>query len=356
MAERSPWAAEVADLVEQPLKEVQVDGLVLLSMMKHAKQSSPKQVTGSLLGLDQDGDLEVTNTFAMLDIGEDGDGSSVDDYQLEMMKMLREVNVDNNLVGWYQTAHLGNFCTPNVINTQYDFQALISNNTVVLVYDPIQTANGSLYLKAFRLTDEYMKTHKHSEGNFTKESVSINSLTSQNILEEIPVKLRNSGLIQAFLFEQTKKGLTEDCDFSRLDLSTNPFLSKNLEFLIAYIDELCMEQQKYQRFERDLQRQKQEQQRFITKRREENKHRRDNGEEPLPEEDLTNPVFQPLKQPSRLDGLLISHQIETYCNQVCNGYMPKKYCSAIVSCLLLLGLFSLWLFFASLFVSFLVVV
>lgn len=313
----SPWAAEVNELVEHPLKEVQVDGLVLLSVMKHAKQASPKLAAGSLLGLDQDGELEVTHAFPSPDTGDDeDDNGSVDDYQLEMMKMLREVNVDNNTVGWYQTTYLGSFCTPFMIETQYQYQASISKNTVVLVYDPVQTAKGNLYLKAFRLTDEFMKTYAKSEGRFTKEAVSAEELTSQNILEEVPVKLSNSGLIRAFLIEQTRKGLTEECDFSRLDLSTNPFLSKNLEFLITYVDELCMEQQKYQNFERQLQRQKQEQQRFIVKRREENKQRRDNGEEPLPEEDPTNPVFKPLAQPSRLEGLLISHQIETYCKQV----------------------------------------
>ena len=111
--------------------------------MKHAKQSTPKQVTGSLLGLDQDGELEVTHAFPSPDAGEDDDGSATDDYQLEMMKMLREVNVDNNTVGWYQTTYLGSFCTPFMIETQYQYQASISKNTVVLVYDPLQTSKAS---------------------------------------------------------------------------------------------------------------------------------------------------------------------------------------------------------------------
>jgi len=165
-------------------------------------------------------------------------------------------------------------------------------------------------------TDAFMKTYTSSQGLMTKEAVEAHVLTSQNILEEVPIKLANCGLIRAFLFEQTRKGITMECDFSRLDLSTNPFLCKNLEFLIAYVDDLCMEHQKYQTFERQSQRQKQEQQRVIMKRKEENKQRRDNGEELLPEEDPSNQLFKPLPQPSRLEGLLISHQIETYCKQV----------------------------------------
>ena len=34
------------------------------------------------------------------------------------------------------------------------------------------------------------------------------------------------------------------CDFDRLVLSTNPFMEKNLEFLIECMDDLSMEQQK----------------------------------------------------------------------------------------------------------------
>lgn len=48
-----------------------------------------------------------------------------------------------------------------------------------------------------------------------------------------------------------------DCDFDRLDLSTNPYLEKNLEFLCNWIDDLSNEQQKFNQYTRALQRQKQ---------------------------------------------------------------------------------------------------
>lgn len=44
------------------------------------------------------------------------------------------------------------------------------------------------------------------------------------------------------------------------------------------------------------------------------------GEEPLPEEDPSNPVFKPLPEPSRLESFLITNQISNYCNQI-NGYV-----------------------------------
>lgn len=53
--------------------------------------------------------------------------------------------------------------------------------------------------------------------------------------------------------------------------------------------------------------------------RAENMARKAAGEEPLPEEDPSNPIFKPVPEPSRLDSFLITNQISNYCNQV-NGY------------------------------------
>ena len=88
-------------------------------------------VAGSLLGLDKGSILEVTHCFPFLaprsqddyeDIGgteEDVDG---EEYQMEMMKMLREVNVDNNCVGWYKSIYAGSFCQTPLVETQFSYQ------------------------------------------------------------------------------------------------------------------------------------------------------------------------------------------------------------------------------------------
>ncbi|OMO66724.1 eukaryotic translation initiation factor 3 subunit H [Corchorus olitorius] len=59
--------------------------LVILKIIKHCKQFSPAIVTDQLLGLDVGSILEVTNCFPS---------------PIQMMTSLREVNVDNNTVGW----------------------------------------------------------------------------------------------------------------------------------------------------------------------------------------------------------------------------------------------------------------
>lgn len=95
------------------------------------------------------------------------------------MKSLRRVNVDNNTVGWYQSAFLGSFINSSIVEAQYTYQKEIPSS-VVVVYDPFRTTRGSLALKvpfdflllsfcifptsppshthqAYRLTDAFME-------------------------------------------------------------------------------------------------------------------------------------------------------------------------------------------------------
>jgi hypothetical protein len=117
---------------QQKISHVQLDGLVLLKIIKHCKENFPEHVAGSLLGLDVEDTLQVTHRFApfhscppfpptsMHAFIESVCGCSYsfptsvadgggDDYELDMMKALRKVNVDNNRVGWYQSTFLGSY-------------------------------------------------------------------------------------------------------------------------------------------------------------------------------------------------------------------------------------------------------
>jgi translation initiation factor 3 subunit H len=85
-----------------------------------------------------------------------------------MMRCLREVNVDNNTVGWYRSAHLGNFMDLNLIDTQYNYQNSLSAQSVVIIHDVSKSAaQGNLSLRAFRLTDAFMKAYEKK--SFTTE-------------------------------------------------------------------------------------------------------------------------------------------------------------------------------------------
>ncbi|CAA2957491.1 eukaryotic translation initiation factor 3 subunit H [Olea europaea subsp. europaea] len=303
------------------LRVVQIEGLVILKIIKHCQEFSPALVTGQLLGLDVGSVLEVTNCFPFPIREEDeeieAEGAN---YQLEMMRCLREVNVDNNTVGWYQSTLFGSFQTVELIETFMNYQENI-RRCVCIVYDPSRSNQGVLALKALKLADSFMDLYKNN--NFTGEKLREKNLSWVDIFEEIPIKVSNSALISAFMTELETDTPVKQCGYDRLQLSTNPFLERNMEFLIECMDDLSMEQQKFQFYYRNLSRQQAQQQAWLQKRRTENMSRKAAGEEPLPEEDPSNPVFKPIPEPSRLDSFLITNQISNYCNQI-NGNLSRQ--------------------------------
>ncbi|KAL8636639.1 MAG: hypothetical protein Q9228_005989 [Teloschistes exilis] len=89
-------------------------------------------------------------------------------YQTEMIKKLREVNVDANNVGWYTSANLGNFVNMNMIENQFHYQKELNERTVAIVHDVSRSSQGSLSLRAFRLSPAFMLAYK--ENKFTTET------------------------------------------------------------------------------------------------------------------------------------------------------------------------------------------
>jgi len=299
---------------------VEIDGLVVLKIIKHCRENLPELVTGQLLGLDVKTTLEVTDCFPFpTKIGDDEEDNEPEaiggaEYQIEMMRCLREVNVDNNTVGWYSSTYMGSFLNESTLETQYNYQRTIPKS-VVLIYDPLKTSQGILALKSYRLTQPFMNLYKPNQ-SLSKESLAKENLSFKDIFEEIPVKIHNAQLVNAFLIDLEEKGASLETDFDRLDLSTNSYLEKNLEFLIECLDDLSAEQNKFQYHQRNVQKQQYQQSQWVAKRRAENAARAKNGEEILPLEDPSNPIFKPIPEPNRLESLLITNQISNYCKQI----------------------------------------
>jgi hypothetical protein len=131
---------------------VQIDGLVLLKLLTVAKDRLPNFATGQLLGMESnDGTrLEVTHCFPTPEGLDDSE-----EFQTQMMTKLRTMNVDDNTVGWFTASSLGQFVTTSFLEAQYSYQTNIPSS-VCVVYDPYRTFNGRLYIKAYRLSSEFM--------------------------------------------------------------------------------------------------------------------------------------------------------------------------------------------------------
>ncbi len=304
---------------DAPVTSVKLEGLAALKIIKHCQESLPTMVTGSLLGLMiEDGVLEITHAFPFPEpLDDKGDivktaeeAANADDeaaaldgheFQLEMMKMLREVNVDNNCVGWYQSMYLGSYSTSSLLENQLSYQTDLSPNAVVILYDPMQTAHGNLVLKCYRLTEEAVQLKQSGKNNY---------INPRKIFEEVPVTLSNPGLVRSLLRDvgdglhgsYDAEGTGADTTFDRLDLSTNPYLEKHLEFLCSWVDDLAAEQYKFQHYTRSLR-----------------SSVGDNRKGRKAKEEMAQAIeegWTRSEAPKRMESLLMSNQIRTYCDQV----------------------------------------
>jgi len=298
------------DPEDSRLQLVELDGLVVLKIIKHCKENQP-EVVGQLLGLNFGATLQITNSFPFPTRTTEGAGeeeeadyeASAESYQVEMKKRLRDVNIDNNTVGWYQANYLETFLTPSMIDTQFNYQTIIPK-CVMVIYDSVRSKQGSLYLKAFRLTDPFMELFKNQ--TFTQEALNKSGLPYQEILEEIPVVIKNSPLSNALLYDLEETHQV-DIDFDRFSLNLSPFLEKNLEKLTEHLHELTAEQTSYQWWQRNYHRQEAQKSAYL-KNRKDGRHADD-------EEDI-NQVFKPLTQPNRLQTLLLTNRLNNYCENI----------------------------------------
>ncbi|KAB2576029.1 Eukaryotic translation initiation factor 3 subunit H [Lasiodiplodia hormozganensis] len=341
----------MADLIkESPLRAVQVEALVVMKMIKHCSQAFPTTATGSLVGMDVNGTLQVTNCFpfptvdAPVDGTHDGQQSVAAAaprakanvvYQNEMIKFLREVNVDAQNVGWYTSTSMGNFVNLNTIENQFFYQKEHNERTVALVHDVSRSSQGALSLRAFRLSPQFMQAYK--EGKFTTESLQKSGLRYHDILVELPLTIHNSHLLTTLLhqlpgqppkdelqFPPNLAALNTDplkpqpplCpNYDALDLSIDPFLEKTCDLLLDSIENHHTELNNYQYYQRSMGREQAKITAWQQKRKAENAARAAAKQPPLPEDEWQR-LFKLPQEPSRLETLLNSRQVEQYSRQV----------------------------------------
>jgi len=297
----------------------------VLKIIKHCRDAGTNSLgSGQLLGMDitieESTTLEVTNCFCMPPPEEDTDAGADSDYTTNMLRCLRDVNVDNNTVGWYQSTLMNSWLDPDspFIETQYEFQCSVPKS-VCLIYDPVRTSSGSVHLKAYRLTDKFFKKYKaHVESSghgFTEADLKPKykddysgklleeGLSIDDIYEEVPIRIHNSALVNAMLYDwvcEGTMGAKMDCDFERLDLSSRPFLEKAMEQLLDGVENLRQDQDRAEFKKRDAERKRRD---F---KRKENYGREEKNEE----------LLRMFPDPSRLEGLLIANQVQTYCDDI----------------------------------------
>ncbi|KAI2801396.1 Eukaryotic translation initiation factor 3 subunit H [Blomia tropicalis] len=289
---------------ESPIKFVQIDGLVILKIIKHChEEGSSPEAQGVLLGLVYDNRLEITNCFPFPRSNDDDetDETSVE-YQYTMMRHLRNVNVDHLQVGWYQCNPYGSQLNKlETVDSQFLYQSAI-DESVVIFFDPIRTQRGFLSLKTYRLTNLAMTLCKN--GEFKPETLRQNKMSFEKFFEEIPIIIRNSHLIKALLLE-IDEDIPIDAGRQLLDIGGFSVVEKSLQSHIKSVEDL--NKQAYQ-----LRNQ-------VIKHHEiarENMNRSNAKMPPLNEEEVAK-MMKPFKQTSlqRLENMLNYAQTSNYGQQ-----------------------------------------
>jgi translation initiation factor 3 subunit H len=307
-----------ADPTIKPLREVHIDGLAVLQIIKHCNDNLPTLVSGSLLGVDVNGILEVTYAYPFpVPKGNEEtgyDGSDGVEYQKEMMIRLREMNIDDNCVGWYQSTYLGTMCSNDVVGYQYSFQTSedLSENTAVIMYDPLQasTDGNKLAIRAFRLTDKFIQMRSQRINRF---------IDPAEILQELPVRIKNSGHVSAFtrcLRDSHANVLTTPFEALSMANSSN-YVDRNLELVNSWLEDLTAENQKFATYARTASKVRSEHIKWVKSRVAENEQRQQDGEDLL-SLDVTryHDKQLPESQDSRTEPLLMIAQLDQYTEQI----------------------------------------
>jgi len=243
----------------------------------------PDSVTGPLLGLPDDdkhvGTVHVTDCFGYPqklaeEEEEDAEGRA---YQTDMLHSLREVNVDCNIVGWYQSSSLGSHVTEQLIETQLSYEQEIEQS-FVLIFDPQLVDKGVAAFTALRLKPDFAAAYRAGKG-----------VLPSDIFEEVPITISNPVLVDAFLLD---RAVAPSLDMFDLECQSN--LEKSVTYLLDSLDYLGSEQQKMQYFERLAVRQS-IQKGFVDKQK---------------------PAEGAEKEAGILDTLLIAKQIQTVCKNI----------------------------------------
>jgi len=323
-------ASDAPKLEAATINEIVVDGLVISKIIKHCRDNMALLVDrqlpfGQLVGIDREDSMTVTNCFPYPN-QKDEDQEALGEYSLDMLRCFKEANLDNNPVGWYQATYMGTFLTESFVRDQYSYQSH-NKNSVVIVYDPFKTTRGHLSLHAFRLTHTFLQQFDTEES----KKNGYGNISFNQVVEEVPIVIQNSTHLSNIFLDDLSEANRLNVEHSRLNLTSDAFLEKNLGGLLENLDDMNQEHNKYLGYQKALSHQQQKQAIFWQKRHHENKIRLANGQPPIEDDPVAmgEPAFRPLAVPSRLDSLLLARQAVHYSRQI-NQYTNESLTKMLV--------------------------
>eukprot|EP01084_Bolivina_argentea_P098035 176219_1 len=114
--QRAPQQQRPKPKPKPKISAVQIEGFVLLKIIKNCGEYLAQQqaVNGTLLGLQNNNTMEVTNCFPTPTHFSETDASNENEkkraqrdankYSQQMIQIMQRIREDNNIIGWYRSA------------------------------------------------------------------------------------------------------------------------------------------------------------------------------------------------------------------------------------------------------------
>jgi translation initiation factor 3 subunit H len=248
--------------------------------------------------MEDDKCLDLTDTFPFaLNIQEE---LEQEEYQLEMMKTLRDVNVDNNTVGWYQSCSFDSFLSQSLLEAQFNFQSTIPNS-IVLIYDQARSVQGPPCLKALRLKPEFMEAIRDKRAKF------LNRPIDTRLFDELSVSICLTSLEQIFLVQLTREDVSPVgfAPVIETELLVQKLVANNL---CSSLDDFVAETGRIQHYLRTTAKQQQALNAQLQRLKHDNAQRSQAGEDAVP---VTSVManFRPTSEPSKLPCQIASGSV-----------------------------------------------
>ncbi|CAN3365134.1 eukaryotic translation initiation factor 3 subunit H [Diutina catenulata] len=296
--------------------KISMQSSVLLSMVRHTSENFPQLFSGALLGFQSDeGDIDITHVFPFPYADQYEGGSfrsrSGAKYQQDIQTNLRKLGYGVEFHGWFQSSVSGNFVTTQLVEGLAQ-QQLTHPDAFVVVHN---LANlKEVDVRAYRLSQSFLKAFV--EGKWKSRDLAAAHVDYMGIFDELEVTVGSQALIDVYMSNNTgvdapivtskRSGSANDI----LNLSSNEnAIAQLLESLSSQIDGYNYDQNNFNYYQRQYQKESAKLSQWKQQRKLENFERQKRGESELSLDD--HPQFKLPQEPSRYNNMLYSHAIDT---------------------------------------------
>lgn len=297
---------------EPTAKSINIEASVLLSLIRHTSENYPSLYSGAVFGFEDDnGSVDISHIcpYPYADQYEGGTLRSRSGvrFQNDLLESLKLLGYGIEFQGWFQSTMSGNYVTNQLVECLVQ-QQLVNKNAFILIHN-MSSIGKEVDLKVLRLTSNFVKAYL--DGKWKSKDLEQNRLSYSNIFEEITLNINNQCLIDLYLANNlaTLNHKTAK-EFDNLNLLSNQHVtSKLLESLSNQVDSYNYDQNNFNYYQRQLQKETSKINQWKQNRKLENLERGKRGESELDPNEWHS-IFKLPVEPSRYNNMLYSNAID----------------------------------------------